>query len=189
MPEDNRFPTAPLAKASPVPKEALHSRRFALTRKAEERYPGAGWTIYQCWREWNEALFGRQMETCEIRFGTVSNGCRFGRWKSQDASTIIDRSLLHKHGKVWRLYHEDLGRKFVRDVLLHQMVHQYITQVVSLWVLGCAFTLVSAGTVRNPVMIAIFRRVGLPKRVITQPSTRTTHNPQHGLHRHGTERP
>jgi hypothetical protein len=129
MSEDSRFPTASLSEASPVPKEDLHSRRSALTRKAEERYPGAGWTIFQWWREWNEAFFGRQMETCEIRFETVSNGCRFGRWKSQDASIIIDQSLLHKHGKVWRLYHEDLGRKFAQDVLLHSMVHQYIDTV------------------------------------------------------------
>jgi hypothetical protein len=129
MPEESHFPTASPSEASPVPNEDLHSRRSALAREAEERYPGAGWMIYQWWREWNEALLGRQMETCAILFETVSNGCRFGRWESQDASIIIDRSLLHKHGKVWRLYHEDLGRKFAQDVLLHQMVHQYIDTV------------------------------------------------------------
>ncbi|MFB6274485.1 MAG: hypothetical protein ABEL51_16495 [Salinibacter sp.] len=76
----------------------------------------------------NEELFGRQMNHCEIRFSSVPEK-RFGLWRAEENAIVLDRSLLHQHGKVWRLYHKELGSNFPPDVLLRQVVLQYISTV------------------------------------------------------------
>lgn len=131
MSDRSKVPTASLADAEPLPEEELHSRRVSLAQVAEKRHPGAGWTVHQWWREMNEELFGRQMKPSRIRFEEISGQrpsgqCRFGSWKREGNTILLDCSLLHQHGNVWRLYHEELGRRLAYDALLHQMTHQYI---------------------------------------------------------------
>jgi hypothetical protein len=139
-------PTSSLADVPPTSEEALHKRRRLLSAGAEELHPGAGWEIYQVWREKNKRLFGRQMQHCGIQFGLAGRACRppgeatdraacpdepcgYGRWWPEGQVITLCRRLLHRHGRVWRLYHERLGGRFAEDVLLHQMMHQYIGAV------------------------------------------------------------
>ncbi|MCS4116020.1 hypothetical protein GGP49_002970 [Salinibacter ruber] len=144
-------PTSSLADVPPTSEEALHKRRRLLSGGAEELHPGAGWEIYQVWREKNKRLFGRQMQHCGIQFGLAGRACRsrtcrssgeatyraacpdepcgYGSWWPKGQVITLCRRLLHRHGRVWRLYHERLGGRFAEDVLLHQMMHQYIGAV------------------------------------------------------------
>jgi hypothetical protein len=139
-------PTSLLADVPPTSEEALHRRRRLLAGAAEELYSGAGWKIYQTWRELNERLFGRQMQHCGIQFGLAGRACPppgeapypaacpekpcgYGRWWPEGQVITLCRRLLHRDGRVWRLYHERLGGRFAKDVLLHQMMHQYIGAV------------------------------------------------------------
>lgn len=120
--------TASLADAPSISEEILYRERAPLMRRAENNYAGAGWLVYQLWREMNEELFGRQMEHCEIQFSSVPEK-RFGIWRAEENAIVLGRSLLHQHGKVWRLYHETLGSNFPPDVLLRQVAIQYISTV------------------------------------------------------------
>ncbi|MCS4051413.1 hypothetical protein [Salinibacter ruber] len=120
--------TASLADAPSIGKEELHRQRVPLAKRAEEKYSGAGWKIYQWWRKLNAKHFGRQMEHCEIQFSSVPEK-RFGLWRAEENAIVLGRSLLHQHGKVWRLYHEELGSNCPPDVLLRQVVLQYISTV------------------------------------------------------------
>jgi hypothetical protein len=139
-------PTSSLADVPPTSEEALHKRRRLLSAGAEELHSGAGWEIYQVWRELNKRLFGRQMQHCGIQFGLAGRACRpsgeatyraacpeepcgYARWWPEGQVITLCRCLLHRHGRVWRLCHERLGGRFAKDVLLHQMVHQYIDVV------------------------------------------------------------
>lgn len=120
--------TASLADAPSIGEEELHHQRVPLMRRAETFFPGAGWRVYQLWREFNKKLFGRQMSHCELRFGSVPEN-RFGLWRKEGRSIILSPELLHQHGKVWRLYHVELSSNFPPDVLLRQMVFQYLETV------------------------------------------------------------
>lgn len=120
--------TPTLADAPSIGEEELHRQRVPLAKRAEAKYSGAGWKIYQWWRKLNAKHFGRQMEHCEIQFSSVPEG-QFGLWRAEENVIVLDRSLLHQHGKVWRLYHETLGSSFPPDVLLRQVVLQYIEEV------------------------------------------------------------
>jgi len=139
-------PVSTLADAPPTSEEALHRRRKLLSDGAEELYPGAGWEIYQTWRELNKRLFGRQMQHCGIQFGLAGRACgspseatyratcpeepcSYGRWWPEGQVITLCRRLLHRDGRVWWLHHERLGGRFAEDVLLHQMMHQYIDAV------------------------------------------------------------
>lgn len=121
-------PTASLADAPPVGEDRLHEQRLPLMRQAETRYSGAGWEVYQLWRDYNERLFGRQMEHCPIQFAPVS-GNRFGLWQDEEPSITLGSELLHRDGKVWHLHHEQLGPRFPADVLLRQMTFQYLETI------------------------------------------------------------
>jgi len=139
-------PTSSLADAPSTSEEALHRRRRLLSAGAEELYSGAGWEIYQAWREKNKQFFGRQMQHCGIQFGLAGRACRspgeatyraactdapcgYGRWWAQGRVITLCRRFLHRDGRRWWLHHERLGGRFVKDVLLHQMMHQYIDTV------------------------------------------------------------
>ena len=127
-------PITSLADGPSVPEEQLHEQRAALAKGAEARHPGAGWRIYQWWREMSEDLFGRQLPACGIRFGPAEKTEEpgepgFGAWCRPERTIILHPSLLHQDGSVWHLHHDALGSRFPRDVLLHQMVHQYIDLV------------------------------------------------------------
>lgn len=135
-------PVSTLADASPVEEETLYRRRRLLADPAEEIYPGAGWKIHQLWREHNEKLFGRQMQHCGVQFGLagrayrspkgrdgLAEDCYYGRWWPERQVITLHRCFLHRDGSRCWLRHERLGGRFVKDVLLHHMVHQYIDTV------------------------------------------------------------
>ena len=142
-----RTPTSSLTDADPLEEEALHERRRRLAKGAEELHPGAGWQVYQMWRERNERLFGRQMQHCGLQFGPICRAgrrgeaaqpkgkaalkwaCLYGRWLPREQVIVLDRRLLQPDGQVWWLSHERLGSWFVGDVLLRQMICQYMGTV------------------------------------------------------------
>ena len=121
-------PTPSLADEPPIPERKLHRKRVSLAKRAEANHSGAGWTVYQLWREMNEELFGRQMDHCKIQFGTVPES-RFGLWIREGPRILLSSSLLQRDGSRWWLHHRRLGSNFPRDVLLRQMVFQYISAV------------------------------------------------------------
>jgi hypothetical protein len=92
--------------------------------------------LYRFWHDWNQAFFGQQMVPPYILFSTPSSTRALG-----DCSSIsgfggrlqirIRESLMSGEHSLVRAGDEFLeGRfKFVADVLLHEMVHQYQIEV------------------------------------------------------------
>ena len=118
-------PTPTLADAPSIAEEDLHRQRAPLAKRAEANYSGAGWTVYQLWREMNQSFFGRQMRHCGIQFSSIHE--QFGTWKAP--TILLSNSLLQRDGSRWWLHHERFGSNFPQDVLLRQMVFQYISTV------------------------------------------------------------
>jgi hypothetical protein len=118
-------PTPTLADAPSIAEEDLHRQRASLAKRAEANYSGAGWTVYQLWREMNQSFFGRQMRHCEIQFSSIHE--QFGTWKAP--TILLSNSLLQRDGSRWWLHHERFGAYFPQDALLRQMVFQYISAV------------------------------------------------------------
>ena len=118
-------PTPSLADEPPIPERKLHRKRVSLAKRAEANHSGAGWTVYQLWREMNQSFFGRQMRHCEIQFSSIHE--QFGTWKAP--TILLSNSLLQREGSRWWLHHERFGSNFPQDVLLRQMVFQYISTV------------------------------------------------------------
>jgi len=130
-------PTADVAEAPAVEEDTLHEKRVRLSKEADEIYPGAGWTFYQWWRDLNEELYGRQMRTCRIEFNLLPTGSgRFGFWDGGEDQIVLARSLLKQDGSVWWPHHRVFGSRFPRDVLLRQMVFQYIETVREVQICG-----------------------------------------------------
>jgi len=73
----------------------------------------------------NQSFFGRQMRHCEIQFSSIHE--QFGTWKAP--TILLNNSLLQRDGSRWWLHHERFGSNFPQDVLLRQMVFQYISTV------------------------------------------------------------
>jgi hypothetical protein len=114
-----------LADKPPIAERELHRERVSLAKEAESSYAGAGWTAHQLWRRLNEELFGRQMCHCEIRFGELPSS-HFGLWSREENTIFLSSSLLRRDGSRWWLHHTELGSRFPKDVLLRQMVFQYL---------------------------------------------------------------
>jgi hypothetical protein len=119
---------AVLANHDPISQSVLDDDLGTLRDAAQLIYPGVGPMLYDWWEEINEDHFGRQMTPPGIQFGLTPHGKTLGKWRGYEHTIILHRSLLDPSGDAWGKRHE-LGRRFARDVLLHEMVHQYIDTV------------------------------------------------------------
>ncbi|MCS3613092.1 hypothetical protein [Salinibacter ruber] len=106
----------------------------------------------------NEMYFGRQMRPVGIQFGLTEFGREAGSWRGREGMITLHRSLVGSAGDSWTedpqteasrtedpqtegsrteapwTEAEKLGERYARDVLLHQvllhqMVHQYVCEV------------------------------------------------------------
>lgn len=131
MAETKEKPT--LADAPKVDDEQLAEQIDALRNAAEIIHPGVGRKLYTWWDRFNREHFGRQMEPPGIQFGLTPHGSKLGLWRGSENVIVLHRSLIKPSGNAWG-FARDLeehggGEKFCRDVLLHEMVHQYIRSV------------------------------------------------------------
>jgi len=131
MAETKAAPT--LADAPKVDNQRLVEQIDALRNAAEIIHPGVGRKLYTWWDRFNRDYFGRQMEPPGIQFGLTAHGGRLGKWRGPEKVIVLHRSLIKPSGNAWG-FARDLeehggGEKFCRDVLLHEMVHQYIDTV------------------------------------------------------------
>lgn len=122
-----------LADAPAVDADALQDDLRALQTAAEIIHPGVGRKLYKWWGTFNEELFGRQMTPPGIQFGLTAHGSKLGLWRGAENVIVLHRSLVKPSGNAWGfardLEEQGGGEMFCRDVLLHEMVHQYIRTV------------------------------------------------------------
>ena len=119
---------AVLADQDPIPQDTLDNDLDTLRDAARLIYPGVGSMLYDWWETINEAYFGRQMTPPGIQFGLTPHGKTHGKWRGYEQTIILHRSLLDPSGNAWGK-RDQLGNRFAWDVLLHEMVHQYIDTV------------------------------------------------------------
>jgi hypothetical protein len=119
---------AVLADQDPIPQDTLDNDLGTLRDAARLIYPGVGSMLYDWWETINEAYFGRQMTPPGIQFGLTPHGSHYGAWRGYEHTITLHRSLLDPSGDAWEIGHK-LGNRFAWDVLLHEMVHQYIDTV------------------------------------------------------------
>ena len=122
------MPEPTLADQPKVEEETLNEDISDLKTAAEIIHPGIGRQLYEWWDELNREHFGRQMVPCGIQFGLTPHGASLGQYHPGTNVIILHRSLVEPSGNAWGIAHK-LGEKFCRDVLLHEMVHQYIRTV------------------------------------------------------------
>lgn len=122
-----------LADAPKVDKKRLAEEIDALRNAAEIIHPGIGRKLYTWWDEINREHFGRQMSPPGIQFGLTPHGSRLGLWRGSENVIVLHRSLVKPSGNAWDfasdLNRDGGGEAYCRDVLLHEMVHQYIRTV------------------------------------------------------------
>jgi len=131
MAETKDGPT--LADAPKVDSTRLAEQIDALRNAAEIIHPEIGRKLYTWWNRLNREHFGQQMQPPGIQFGLTPHGSRLGLWRGRENVIVLHRSLVKPSGNAWG-FARDLedhggGEKFCRDVLLHEMVHQYIRTV------------------------------------------------------------
>lgn len=119
---------AVLDNQDPIPQETLRDDLDTLRDAARLIYPGVGGQLYDWWETINEAHFGRQMTPPGIQFGLTPHGKNYGAWRGYEHTITLHRSLLDPSGDAWDIGHL-LGNRFAWDVLLHEMMHQYISTV------------------------------------------------------------
>jgi len=127
----NEIRMAVLDSQDPIPKETLQEDLGTLRDSAQIIYPGVGGQLYDWWETINEAHFGRQMTPPGIQFGLTPHGKTFGKWRGYEHTVILHRSLLDPadaSDDPWDIG-DLLGNRFARDVLFHEMIHQYIDTV------------------------------------------------------------
>lgn len=123
-----QVPVASIASADPAGEDALSRTLGTLKDAAQIVHPGVGAKPYQWWEEMNEMYFGRQMRPVGIQFGLTEFGREAGSWRGREGMITLHRSLVGPAGDPWTEA-EKLGERYARDVLLHQMVHQYVWEV------------------------------------------------------------
>ena len=117
-----------LADAPTVDADTLQRDLDTLRDAAEIIYPGIGAMLYDWWASINEDHFGRQMTPPGIQFGLTPHGSKMGLWRGWEETIILHRSLIDPSGDAWGKRHQ-LGHRYAWDVLLHEMIHQYVDTV------------------------------------------------------------
>jgi len=122
-----------LVDAPKVDEKQLAEEIDALRSAGEIIHPGIGGKLYTWWDRLNRRHFGRQMEPPGIQFGLTAHGAKLGKWRTRENVIVLHRSLVKPSGNAWgfasKLNDEGGGEAYCRDVLLHEMVHQYIRTV------------------------------------------------------------
>jgi len=122
-----------LADAPQIDRQRLDEQIHALRDAAEIIHPGIGRKLYTWWDRFNREHFGRQMEPPGIQFGLTPHGSKLGLWRGRENVIVLHRSLVKPSGNAWgfasKLNRRGGGKAYCRDVLLHEMVHQYIRTI------------------------------------------------------------
>lgn len=124
----SQVPVASIADADPADEDALGEQLTTLKDAARIIYPSVGEKPYLWWEQMNKTYFGRQMTPCGIQLGLTPHGRSPGAWREREGVIVLHRSLIGPDVNPWA-GSEKLGERCARDVLLHQMVHQYISEV------------------------------------------------------------
>ena len=83
---------------------------------------------YDRWEELNDRYFDGQLEVGPILFGLTPHGHYLGAYSPMDNQIVLHTSLIEPKSENPWLIGSLLGRRFAEDVLLHEMIHQYIRQ-------------------------------------------------------------
>jgi hypothetical protein len=99
-----------------------------LKRAAAIFFSDLGEWSYDEWARLNSKFFGNTNEPGPILWGLTPRGKSLGSYSPTKNRIILHTSLVHKSTDApWGI--KNLGKKYASDVLLHEMMHQYIHQV------------------------------------------------------------
>ena len=112
-----------------TPHEMLQQDTLSILRQAAEiADPGGyGAWAYDTWAEHNAAFFNGELRPGGIAWGLTCWGDALGQYEPWRDMITLHSSLVHPSGNAWGIG-KLLGPRFAADVLLHEMVHQAITQ-------------------------------------------------------------
>jgi hypothetical protein len=100
-----------------------------LAAAAEIIHPRVGGWAYHTWRALNEQLWDGELPLCGIQWGLTPHGRALGYWAGHQNTITLHQSLIEPQGDAWGIAHK-LGERYAADVLLHEMIHQYITVIL-----------------------------------------------------------
>ena len=107
----------------------LESDLEALAVAAEIIHPRVGRWTYETWAELNENLWDGELPICGIQWGLTPHGSAHGLWSGSQNTITLHKSLIEPKGNAWGIAHK-MGERYAADVLLHEMMHQYIDVVL-----------------------------------------------------------
>jgi hypothetical protein len=99
-----------------------------LKRAAATFFSELGEWSYDEWKRMNSEFFGNANEPGAILWGLTPYGCGLAYYSFMHNSITMHTSLVYPSTDApWSI--ENLGKKYASDVLLHEMMHQYIHQM------------------------------------------------------------
>jgi len=100
-----------------------------LRTAATTFFNGLGGWSYDKWEELNNLYFDGKLEAGSIIWGLTPHGHYLGAYSPMDNQITLHTSLVEpKSDSPWNMG-SLLGEKFAEDVLLHEMIHQYLRQI------------------------------------------------------------
>jgi hypothetical protein len=99
-----------------------------LKRAAAISDPGYGVWAYETWVSHNALYFNGELRPCPIQWGLTPHGHSLGYFSPDLVRITLHTSLVVPRSDAWHM-RDLLGPKIASDVLLHEMIHQYVYQV------------------------------------------------------------
>ena len=100
-----------------------------LRTAATTFFNGLGGWSYDKWEELNNLYFDGKLEAGAIIWGLTPHGHYLGAYSTIDNQITLHTSLVEpKSDSPWNMG-SLLGEKFAEDVILHEMIHQYLRQI------------------------------------------------------------
>lgn len=110
---------------------AEHSVTPAAIRQAIETiYPGIGAWVCDEFESHSQKYFDGRLELRPILFGLTPHGKNMGHYRPDVRHIMLHSSLLKPKGRAWMVA-PLLGRAFCSDVLLHEMVHASVYELLN----------------------------------------------------------
>lgn len=109
-------------------REYSEEERFQLLHQVAELYdPEIGPWAYNTWKQLNQKYFKGEIQIWPIGWGLTKYAHRLGFADGLNRKIVLHTSLINPRSKAWG-QRGLLGERFAADVLLHEMIHQYIFQ-------------------------------------------------------------
>jgi len=119
-------------------------------------WPRLGPWAYETWERLNSIFFGGELEPCGILWGLTPHGHSLGHFDPRSRIITLHPSNVEPKGaSPWGMG-DVLGTRHTADVLLHEMLHQVLTQRH-----GYRFREAGTSSHNNPHWVAEVKRISL----------------------------